>query len=86
MFDGEAFLPSGTFRAALVSGLLRQHQAVSSVGALGQGLFAAGLQFFQSVLANGLQHCESRFTLRRLNLLRQAFIHHGGHAIEQVQA
>ncbi len=56
------------------------------MGALGQRLLAAGLQLFQSVLANGLQHHESGFTPRRLDLLHQALVHHRRHAVEQVQA
>ena len=55
------------------------------MGALGQGLLPAGLEFFQSVLANCFQHHEARFALRLLDLLHQALVHHGCHAVEQIQ-
>ena len=55
------------------------------MGALRQGLLRACLQFFPSVLANRFQHHEPRFTVRLLDLLQQAFVHHRCHTVEQVQ-
>ena len=55
------------------------------MGALCQGLLPACLQLFQSVFANRFQHHEPRFTVRLLDLLQQALVHHGCHAVEQVQ-
>ena len=55
------------------------------MGAPGVGALSACLQFFQRVLANCFQHAETRFTLARLYLLHQTFIHHRGHALKQIQ-
>ena len=86
VFEREASQPFRTFPAARLGSLLFcQHQAVGGMGAPCRGLFPACLQFFQSVLANRLEHPEPRFSIRLFDLLHQAFVHHGRHTIEQVQ-
>ena len=55
------------------------------MSALRQGSLPTYFQLFESVLAKRFQHHEPRFTLPLLDLLHQAFVHHGCHAIEQVQ-
>ena len=83
MLQGKAIQP---FRAGLLGEFLFSHnQAVGSMSAFGSRLFLAGLQFFASVLADRFEHHEARFSIRLFDLLQQAFIHHGCHAVEQVQ-
>ena len=53
--------------------------------ALRRAQLAAGLQFFPGVLADGFQHHEARFAIRQRHLLQQTLVHHGRHAVQQVQ-
>ena len=41
---------------------------------------------FECILADGGEHKESRFRIDLFHLLRQAFVHHGSHAVEYVEA
>ena len=48
--------------------------------------FSTKGQFFEAVLANGFEHEETRFAVGLFDLADQAFVHHGRHPIEDVQA
>ena len=49
-----------------------------------QLVFAAGLQFFQAILANRFQHHESRFAFC-LHLVSKALVHNRRHAVQQIK-
>src|SRR5205807_1808610 len=65
IFDRQAFQPDRPTHATLLGGLFFcQHQAIGGVGTLRRGLLPAGLQAFESVVANRFEHHEPRFILR----------------------
>ena len=55
------------------------------MGALGREFLTAGLELFTRVFANRFEHHEARFAVRLLELLHEAFVHHGCHTVEQIQ-
>src|SRR5690242_10477987 len=75
--------PDKLFRFLKVRfGLLCQPQKVLGVSTLGILHLSIGLQAFQPVLANGLQHRETRFSALLLCLSQEAFVYEGGERIQ----
>ena len=87
VFEFETIQPLGVAGADIFgSAFFGENQTVGGVGAPCERLFSAGGHFFEAILANGFEHEETRFAVGLFDLADQAFVHHGRHSIEDVEA